>query len=129
MKICKRHGCTNIATSGDYCDEHKEFGLKYETTKIEAHERANLDRLYKLFTNADKRINDKFRQTYEWQKLREEVLRNGQCQVCGATSNLEVHHVIKPNGNPELFFDKANLMILCHKCHVKIHAQQTARGY
>jgi len=39
------------------------------------------------------------------------------CEVCKSQSNLEVHHIDKNRENNEL----TNLLVLCKKCHQKIH--------
>ena len=43
--------------------------------------------------------------------------RDGKCQVCGSTHNLEAHHIKPKNQNPELTHDVDNGMTLCEKCH------------
>lgn len=50
-------------------------------------------------------------------KLRNDVLKrdNRQCSVCGATTNLEVHHIVKvKHGGTN---DMDNLITLCTRCH------------
>lgn len=45
-----------------------------------------------------------------------------ECQCCGSTNSLEVHHIIpitKENYKEAREFD--NLILLCHDCHWKVH--------
>ena len=49
---------------------------------------------------------------------------NYTCQICGATTNLDVHH--KDNEGQHIKGNKANedlinLITLCHRCHIKLH--------
>ena len=60
-----------------------------------------------------------------------EVLkRDGyQCSQCGATAEesgypLEIHHIIAPKGNKELFYDINNCIVLCKWCHARITQQE-----
>ena len=56
-----------------------------------------------------------------WFRLRAEVLVEAAytCSACGhVQANLEVDHVVKHNGNPTLFWNRANLQALCPACHV-----------
>ena len=58
--------------------------------------------------------------SFEWRILREQVLRRDSytCQSCGATHNLEVHHITYERlGDEEL----ADLVALCSNCHNHVH--------
>ena len=49
---------------------------------------------------------------------------NYTCQDCGATENLETHHIDGSGSNVparEMNNDLDNLITLCHKCHMKRH--------
>lgn len=52
-----------------------------------------------------------FRLAYKVLKLEK------RCQICGAENNIDVHHKDGNYKNNSL----DNLMILCRKCHIKIH--------
>ena len=54
-----------------------------------------------------------------WQELRELTLkRDGyKCRQCGATSNLEVCHIISLSRGGSSILD--NLITKCHQCHAK----------
>jgi hypothetical protein len=56
---------------------------------------------------------------YTWDKLRKEILaRDKVCTNCGSAKNLEVDHIIAiVNGGK--MWDKNNLRVLCHRCHVQ----------
>ncbi len=53
--------------------------------------------------------------------LRQQVLRrdNWRCQLCGAMSNLEIHHQQFRSHAGEDADD--NLITLCYKCHRIVH--------
>lgn len=59
----------------------------------------------------------------EWQNIRERILCRDafQCRMCGAKTNLHVHHM-----NGKYRFNEANhpecLMVLCENCHTFIHS-------
>lgn len=48
---------------------------------------------------------------------RAQSARKDQCQICGATEILNVHHI---DGNPKNN-DQSNLMTLCASCHATFH--------
>lgn len=58
--------------------------------------------------------------------LKEEILKeaNFQCSNCGTNINLTIHHKKKVFEFPELEFDRDNIMVLCNKCHVKLHRKE-----
>src|SRR5713101_2177691 len=56
-----------------------------------------------------------------WKKV---LTRDGwQCQRCGCSSNLQVHHIIRRSslGNDE----EENLITLCESCHQAAHRRQS----
>ena len=65
----------------------------------------------------------KKRNNYEYRQFREIVMeRDGyECQICGSTENLEVHHIKAFALYPELRTEPSNGITLCHMCHRKIH--------
>jgi len=56
-----------------------------------------------------------------YDQLRNQVLRRDgwRCQLCGGTSNLEVHHKEFRSRSGE--DSEQNLITLCTKCHTHIH--------
>jgi len=64
------------------------------------------------------RSNEGLYNTHKWKQLRKEILKeNNNCIKCGIDKNLEIHHIITPRGNEEMFFNKDNLTVLCKACH------------
>jgi 5-methylcytosine-specific restriction endonuclease McrA len=62
-----------------------------------------------------------------WFRLRAEVLVAAayQCALCGhVAAALEVDHIVKHDGDPARFWDRANLQALCPTCH----SEKTNRG-
>lgn len=59
------------------------------------------------------------RDTKEYKNWRKFVLErdNYTCRQCGATENLEVHHLQSVAEHPELACSTENGITLCHKCH------------
>jgi len=67
--------------------------------------------------------------TARWQRLRALVLglepSCPDCQLEGKrVRTVDVHHRVKPQGDPGLFWSRANLMALCHEHHTR----RTQRG-
>ena len=65
--------------------------------------------------------------TARWARLRAQVLVAAcyTCAVCGFVQlALDVDHIRKHNGDPQKFWDRANLQALCSTCHAK----KTKRG-
>lgn len=50
-----------------------------------------------------------------------EVLKPGKCEKCGATEELEAHHIIKWADYPKGRTDIKNGQCLCHRCHTNEH--------
>jgi len=58
--------------------------------------------------------------TTRWQYLRMQVLVEAasQCAQCGQVQRrLEVDHIVKHDGNSQMFWDRSNLQVLCPSCH------------
>ncbi len=64
-----------------------------------------------------------FLQSYEWRRLRMEVIKKygARCQCCGATPNdgitINVDHIKSRRLHPELALDINNLQVLCNPCN------------
>lgn len=56
-----------------------------------------------------------------WNIIRRSALRRDghQCQVCGSTTSLSVHHIIPLSAGGDSTTN--NLRVLCHSCHQKEH--------
>jgi hypothetical protein len=46
-------------------------------------------------------------------------LLGGQCQRCGSTTKLNIHHKDKNRKNGDI----SNLELLCRSCHLKVHGK------
>lgn len=59
----------------------------------------------------------------EWKKFREFILavRGGKCERCGATTNLQVHHLHYISGRLAWEYLPFDVMVVCGDCHQKIH--------
>lgn len=53
---------------------------------------------------------------------------NFECQICGETKKLVVHHVYPATQNPIFSADTDNCITICQNCHLKIHSQKGCRG-
>jgi len=101
-RLCGWAGCSCITDGSYYCPKHKVMAEKRKAER-------------KPFENA-KRYTDY--KNPEWRKLSASVINEvGQCERCGCTNNLQVHHIIPIRYAPELFLERANLMVLCRECH------------
>jgi 5-methylcytosine-specific restriction protein A len=96
-KICRSPGCNALIPQTEtYCDKHKREPSPPFITAIRSN---NYN-------------------TAQWRQLRKKILKEQpRCFHCGCTNDLQVHHVIPPRGNEELFFDENNLVAVCATCH------------
>jgi 5-methylcytosine-specific restriction endonuclease McrA len=56
-----------------------------------------------------------------YDQLRQQILRRDgwRCQLCGAMSNLEVHHKeLRSHSGDD---SEENLITLCRRCHAQVH--------
>lgn len=79
---------------------------------------------------------DKLRNTYRWQRKREQIKADAHylCEVCTAQGHitnqrLEVHHITKLNDAPDLLTDDANLICLCVTHHKQADAGEIEPDY
>lgn len=54
--------------------------------------------------------------------IRESV---GHCERCGSTGRLDIHHKDRDKRNQE----RANLAVLCHRCHMQEHSNAGENGW
>jgi 5-methylcytosine-specific restriction protein A len=110
--LCRFPGCGTLLENQGYCDKHK------------------IEKKTEPFKNAVK-SNEGLYNTTRWRKLRAKLLEEQEnCYRCGifkTESKLEVHHIIPPRGDEELFFDINNLAVVCSECHKVITAQEIQR--
>jgi 5-methylcytosine-specific restriction endonuclease McrA len=65
--------------------------------------------------------------TLQWSHLRKSVLTDAAytCAECGQIQlDLDVDHIVKHEGDPTRFWNRANLQALCKPCH----SRKTVRG-
>ncbi|MEM4260547.1 MAG: HNH endonuclease signature motif containing protein [Candidatus Woesearchaeota archaeon] len=128
MKMCKYPGCVNYLEDTDpnnYCFQHKQFEQQYQNYK----QHIKNIKFKSFITNKKYYPNILLRNSPQWIKIKKEMLGYyDHCIVCGSTNHLEVHHIVKPNGDPTLFYDKNNLVVLCKSCHQKITDMQNRGG-
>ena len=121
-KLCQFSGCNEMAETGHtYCAKHLAESQKKHKEWLENHKK-------KPFENAVRCNNYN---NAEWRHLRREVLErdNYQCRQCMATAAesgfpLEIHHIIPPKGNKELFYDISNCVTLCKWCHARVTQEE-----
>jgi len=72
--------------------------------------------------NFENKYND-YRKSVEWENLKNTALKraNNTCEVCGTSAQV-VHHKSYPANFKDDNLD--NLLVLCKKCHYKIHKKQ-----
>lgn len=122
-KLCQYSGCDCFAVEHHtYCEKHLLESQKKHQEWLKNHSKK------KPFENAERTNNYN---NVEWRALRKEVLeRDGYCcRSCGATAaesgfSLEIHHIIPPKGNKELFYNINNCVTLCKVCHAKITQEE-----
>jgi 5-methylcytosine-specific restriction endonuclease McrA len=111
-------------SDASYLDAHKQ--VMRETTRKAV--KTPKKRTQQKSTRIKKRKFDfrgtsDFLETYEWRKLRMQVLlRYGpRCMCCGATPQtgavMNVDHIKPRVTHPELALDAENLQILCNSCN------------
>ena len=107
-KLCSYPSCNTLI------DQHESRCSKHKVNRIP-------------FENAI-RTNAGLYNTVKWRKMRKQVLKETPCCFrCGISvkeAAMEVHHIIPPKGNEELFFDINNLVSVCKQCHNVITAKE-----
>lgn len=58
-----------------------------------------------------------------WKKRRKQVLeyKGRKCEICGATQNLQIHHLRYIVGKYAWEYKMKDFIVLCSGCHEKIH--------
>lgn len=66
---------------------------------------------------------DEYIASDSWKEKRQEVfaIQGHQCSICGALSNLRVHHMNYDNLFHEEDNQYSDLIVLCDDCHTKLH--------
>lgn len=111
--FCLKPGCSKLLPEGRaYCPEH------------DAERRAG--------RQDDATAHKQWYDSARWQRLRAEVLRDAPfCVHCQAERihrlATEVDHIRKHEGDPRLFWDRANLQGLCKPHHTRKTASERGR--
>ena len=68
--------------------------------------------------------------TKEWMDYRKLVFssRGKVCEMCGAKTNLQVHHPKYVFGRKAWEYPISEVVVLCRKCHEKVHDIKTKRN-
>ncbi|MDR2821723.1 MAG: HNH endonuclease [Mycoplasmataceae bacterium] len=116
--LCRSPGCQELLDTPGYCSNH----IKKDYVKP--------------FENAV-RSNEGLYNTTRWRKLRKETIsKNPFCSICGISEkevklngeSLEVHHLERPKGNLELFFNEENCIPVCLSCHRRLTQEETIKS-
>ena len=97
MQFCAQPGCGVLVPKGR-CPTH---------ARVKEQQRPN--RIIRRWYYRDR-----------WKRERERVMVEAgyTCASCGVIHHqLEVDHIVKHAGNPELFWNRNNLQVLCSACH------------
>lgn len=113
---CNYPACNKtVEVKGELCSKHSAFASIYNKKENQT----------ETVSRWSKSANDPLYNTRKWKNLRASHLEtNPECAVCGTTELLQVHHIKKPNGNEDLFYDADNLMTVCRRCHFEITKEE-----
>ncbi|MDR2392616.1 MAG: HNH endonuclease [Treponema sp.] len=99
--LCKSPGCSALVDTRGYCTAHQRPPGNPFASAV--------------------RSNGALYQSPGWRNLRQAVLREQPtCYRCGIgkdDARLEVHHLVPPRGNEELFYERSNVVAVCQACH------------
>lgn len=119
---CKAPGCC-IPLDEDvgYCYRHRKYGEQIEMQK------ATAKAAKKPWAEAQ-RPNAHLYNTQQWRTLRAFIIaKYPYCANCGDTERLQVHHIVPPKGDEQLFYDDGNLVVLCERCHLRVTSAENKR--
>ena len=111
---------------------HKKYSDTYLETfelkeKISKYESGGKSKEYIVVPPEEGKIVS--RNDTQYLSWRQSVLkRDGVCQCCGSSHNLEVHHIFSYKDYPELRINNNNGIVLCKDCHNKYHARYGRDG-
>lgn len=118
---CKAPGCYVVLDEPGYCERHRKFGEQ------EAMRKATARAARQPWAEAN-RPNQRLYNTARWRTLRAFIIaKYPYCANCGDTERLQVHHIVPPKGDEQLFYDDGNLVVLCAACHAKVTSQENKR--
>ena len=105
-KLCREPSCNEIIPNTEkYCPKHKKEKQVRQSVPFETAVRHN-EGLYN---------------TTLWKKIKKKLLQETPyCCKCGIgikETKLQVHHIVAPLGNENLFYDESNCVVVCEQCH------------
>lgn len=75
----------------------------------------------------------KKKRSSKWASVEKKFIKNHpQCEVCGTTKHLQVHHIKPFHLYPELELEESNLIVVCmdsKECHLRIAHGGNFREY
>ena len=116
----RRCGFAEKAIKVSHSSVMAHFNILFSKLK---HKPERLPRIRKPGRTIAECASDEFLNSYEWRRLRYEVLieRGRRCDCCGRTplDGIQIHvdHIQPRKKFPQLALDKANLQVLCHECN------------
>ena len=134
----------NITLNKTFVQIAKEFGFNASTLKKWAH-KLGIPKKGTGYFNVghtpwnkgitDKRQTKALREYHHCGRRKDKILKEdtskyhkhikNECEICGTTENLEVHHIDKNHSNN----NTSNLMTLCESCHGRTHTQNLSVAY
>lgn len=114
-EFCAQQGY-NLDTKKDFVIPYtkKDFSISHELKNIHVHKGKKIP----------KQIPYKEQlKTKEWIRFRKVVFksRGRTCEMCGATTNLQIHHPKYISGRKAWEYTIEDVMVLCRKCHETTH--------
>ena len=66
-------------------------------------------------------------QSEEWRSLRSRLIaeRGCKCEICGGHDTLQIHHLSYEDGKKAWEYPDSNFLVLCKKCHEKLHGRRS----
>jgi 5-methylcytosine-specific restriction endonuclease McrA len=65
--------------------------------------------------------------TYSVRKVIQDIIKErGKCEDCGATQQLQGHHIKSHSTEPTFRADPQNIQVLCRICHAEKHPRLKA---
>lgn len=110
-RVCAEPGCPQLSLDGDpRCDAHRR-ALERDRSRRRRAEGTD------------------YGSDHRWRSLAARIRRErGSCAECGATEQLDVHHLDGLGLLGPRAYDATNLVLLCHGCHSRVtRAQQTGQ--
>jgi hypothetical protein len=114
-KPCRKQGCAALVGDEGYCPKHAKNNVRTESQRLYDFNRNRTDEERKMY------------QTPRWRNFRNYMLiRNPLCQFIYELTGkqctefaVEVHHIISPRDNPDLFCEASNVVCVCKRHHPK----------